>query len=175
MNSKPLYRKENKRTHNGWGWYYFFSEKYRHHRNGKNVNLSDKVSIKRHSVYDRVGYDYTPLIRFLHSHVGQSWPEVFHECQSRLNDLQPLLKMVVNVNERGLVVNNHPDGNLPKVCSTSEDSYWSTLFVDEDGLLQFVDKDYVQPPLSIRPEFTDTWNGKPNYHPDDTSIEIGER
>ena len=71
--------------------------------------------------------------------------------------------MVVNVNERGLIVNNHPDGHLPKACSTSEDSYWSTLFVDKDGMLQFVDKDYVQPPLSIRPEFTDTWNGKPNY------------
>jgi hypothetical protein len=50
--------------------------------------------------------------------------------------------MVVNVNELGVVVDNYPGRDLPDyVCrSLGEESYWSALWVDADGLLQFVDK-----------------------------------
>ena len=82
---------------------------------------------------------------------------------------KPLTWMVVNVNERGLVVNNHFGADLPKWCSEGgEESYWSALWVDDDGILQFVDKDfniadvYKEDWEARYPrELTVSWNGKP--------------
>ena len=167
MEKKPLYRKENKRTHNGWAWYFYPKERYRFERHKNFDDQIERMSIKKHSMF-RTGYDYTPLIRFLHSHVGDVWADIFCECQARLNNITPLTRMVVNVNKRGLVVDNYPCEELPKYCEVGEDSYWSTLYVDEEGVLQFVDKDYHKPPVSNSLAFTDTWNGEPQYPNDET-------
>ena len=167
MEKKPLYRKVNKRTHNGWAWYYYPKYRYRFDRHKEVDTQIERMPVKKHSIF-RTGYDYTPLFRFLHSHVGDVWTDIFRECQARLNDMKPLTRMVVNVNERGLVVDNYPDRELPKYCIESEDGYWSTLYVDEEGVLQFVDKDYHKPPVSISLAFTDSWNGEPQYPNDET-------
>ena len=71
------------------------------------------------------------------------------------------MRMVVNANERGLVVDRNPDGNMEKYCFMGEMSAWSTLYVDEVGLLQFVDKDYVKTDENPYPEQTFTFNGIP--------------
>ena len=47
----------------------------------------------------------------------------------------------MNVNERGLVTDNHAGTDLPGMFGGPE-SYWSALWVDENGLLQFVDDVY---------------------------------
>ncbi|MBQ6155393.1 MAG: hypothetical protein IJK22_02215 [Bacteroidales bacterium] len=139
----PLYRKVNKRTHNGY-WHYVSTPKlkYRYERGKKQDVLPRHSPIKRHNSSYQTGYDYTPLIKFLHAHVGQEWNAVYQECVSRLDSPKPLTWMVVNVNERGVVVDNYPGRDLPDyVCgSLGEESYWSALWVDADGLLQFVDK-----------------------------------
>ena len=139
----PLYRKVNKRTHNGWSWYQFSHNRYRYERGKKQDVLPERLPIKRCDSTFRTGYDYTPLIKFLHAHVGQPWDEVYQECVSRLDSPRPITWMVVNVNERGLVVDNYPGREMPDYVGRSlgEESFWSALWVDADGLLQFVDKD----------------------------------
>ena len=159
MDKKPLYRKVNKITHNGWGWYVYPKCRYRFDKEPDGTIRRQPVKKKSGNL--RVGYDYTPLCRFLHAHVGQQWLPLFQECQSRLNDIKPLMRMVVNVNERGLVVDRNPDGNMEKYCFMGEMSAWSTLYVDEVGLLQFVDKDYVKTDENPYPEQTFTFNGIP--------------
>lgn len=96
----PLYRKVNKRTHNGWSWYQFSHNRYRY--------------------------------------------------------------------ERGLVVNRNPNGEMSAWCCVGgEESYWSTLWVDDDGLLQFVNPDYSWIEANrdhvdefYSGEWTISWNGK---------------
>ena len=164
MDKKPLYRKINKKTHNGWASYTFRKERYRFERGKKQNYLPEHSPIKRSSSFT-TGYDYSPLYHFLLTHVGQVWGPVFQECQYRLDKLSPMTYMVVNVNEHGIVVDNHPDGVLPDFFRC-EDSYWSTLWVDEKGILQFVNKDFnlediVDTLKYPTKEFTITWNGRP--------------
>lgn len=172
MEKKPLYRKVNKRTHDGWAWYYYRKERYRFERHKKSYTQAAKMPIKKHSMF-RTGYDYTPLFRFLHSHVGNVWADIFCECQARLNDIEPLTWMVVNVNKHGLVVDNYlPNGESREYFRVGE-SYWSTLYVDEDGVLQFVDKDFYRPHSVQMGEInyfdtTESWNGEPQYPNDET-------
>ena len=153
MQKKPIYRKLNE-----VGTYGHLEPltKYRFDRH-KKTPVGNKMRTK----HKEFRYDYAPLFRFLLSKVGQPWEPIFQECQSRLNDIKPLMRMVVNVNERGLVVDRNPDGNMEKYCFMGEMSAWSTLYVDEVGLLQFVDKDYVKTDENPYPEQTFTFNGIP--------------
>lgn len=165
----PLYRKVNKRTHNGfWHYIQIGKLKYRYERGKKQDVLPEKEPIKQHNSFHRTGYDYTPLIKFLHAHVGQSWDEVCQECISRLDSPKPITWMVVNINERGLVVNRNPNGEMSAWCCVGgEESYWSALWVDDDGLLQFVNPDYSWIEVNrdhvnefYSGEWTISWNGK---------------
>lgn len=164
----PLYRKVNKRTHNGWSWYQFSHNRYRYERGKKQDVLPERLPIKRCDSTFRTGYDYTPLIKFLHAHVGQPWDEVYQECVSRLDSPEPITWMVVNINERGLVVNRNPNGEMSAWCCVGgEESYWSALWVDDDGLLQFVNPDYSWIEANrdhvdefYSGEWTISWNGK---------------
>ena len=82
--------------------------------------------------------------------------------------------MVVNVNERGLVVDRGYEAynrffqyddtydGMKKGFRYGSDSYWSTLFVDSDGILQFVDETYVEPYHNAHcPWMMQSWNGEP--------------
>ena len=171
MNKKPLYRKKNKILHNGWSSYHFPRARYRFERHSKKVEEAvDHLPVKRYQKYHRTGYDYTPLIRFLHAHVGQAWDPVFQECRQRLDNTKPLTWMVENVNERGQVVRTTDPEELQKCFWLGEWSYWSSLYVDENGLLQFVDKDFdILEALSVNyicMGETVTWNGQPVKIPD---------
>lgn len=167
----PLYRKVNKRTHNGSNYLYFYTkQRYRFDRDKKQDVLPEKTAIKRHNSIHRTGYDYTPLYKFLHAHVGQPWDAIYQECVSRLESPEPITYIVMNVNKRGLVTDNHPGIDLPKMIYDGIESYWSALWVDEDGLLQFVDDvysiaddNYFMEDLDMRypRSLTVTWNGKP--------------
>ena len=154
----PLYRKVNKRTHNGF-WHYVSIPKlkYRYERGKKQDVFPEHLPIKRHNSIYQTGYDYTPLIKFLHAHVGQEWNAVYQECVSRLDSSKPITWMVVNVNERGLVVDNYPNEELPKCVGRSlgEESYWSALWVDDEGILQFVDANY-----SLLDDLTEEWKSR---------------
>ena len=72
------------------------------------------------------GLDYTPLYRFLISKVGAQWDEVFSEAKSRLDKTDPIFTLVaLHEHEKKAIVR------------TDESTYFSGLFVDEDGLLSF--------------------------------------
>lgn len=169
MEKKPLYRKINKKTHNGWAWNEFPKARYRFERGKKRDHLPEHQSIKRKNQFSSwgSGYDYTPLFKFLHAHVGQAWNPVFQECISRLDKPAPITWMVVNVNERGLVVDRHPNEELSPFVRCGNESYWSALWVDEDAILQYVDKDFTIEGTWLEKlteyysgEWTVTWNGK---------------
>ena len=166
MEKKPLYRKVNKITHNGFRFYSQETDRYRNERHMKQDVLPTQLSIKRKQ--SRHDNDYAPLYKFLLSRVGCKWDEAFSECVSRLDKAEPIFDMVVNVNPKGMVVDKALE-DLPKgfhdyrACDDSR-TYWSTLYVDDNGSLQFVDEHYV---IDVDDELygilTASWNGNPIY------------
>ncbi|MBR5028611.1 MAG: hypothetical protein IKX51_05255 [Bacteroidales bacterium] len=169
---KPLYRKVNKITHNGIRYYCQETDRYRNERNKKNKSLPNQLPIKRKQ--NRHDNDYAPLYRFLLSRVGCNWDEVWNECISRLDKVEPVLDMVVNVNKKGLAVDTsirYPEG-LPEMfhdfraCDDSQ-TFWSTLYVDSNGILQYVDEHYTIDDADWQDDLygilTASWNGKPIY------------
>lgn len=121
---KPLYRKENKVS---------LSNKY-------NVSTGSEYRYQRHSkaflnddrnhksmTSGKYGYDYTPLFKFLLSKVGSDWDKIYAEAKARLNDPEPIFWMVaLQESERRSIVR------------LGDSTYYSGLFVDDDGILAIV-------------------------------------
>ena len=172
MDKKPLYRKVNKRTHNGIRHFCLESERFRTERHRKQKHYPERIAIKRKQ--SRHDNDYAPLYRFLLSRVGWPWDETFMECRQRLDKIDPVMDMVVNVNRRGVVVDksiDFPDGH-PKCFRdwrANDDSYtyWSALEVDSNGILQYVDSSFELSSADDCDElygvYTASWNGKAIY------------
>ena len=76
------------------------------------------------------GLDYTPLFRFLLSKVGCKWDEVFSEAKSRLDKTEPIF---------WLEALNEPEKK--DYVRMGEASYYSGLYVDENGVLQITNPD----------------------------------
>ncbi|MCQ2280748.1 MAG: hypothetical protein MJZ49_08125 [Bacteroidales bacterium] len=192
MPSKPLYRKINKavtrRTE-------MFGPKKRakhdrHTKAGQRKSMGSQNNWKS----EMSMYDYAPLFQFLLKKVGCHWDEVWKECQERLNIIDPVLIMVVNVGRNGLIVPFNEYSSPPKntweeiLCDSDvesvytpdvetlratslpqywpcfrsgEDRYFSTLYVDENHLLQYVDPNYIPAPQGEYYNGTETFNGKP--------------
>jgi hypothetical protein len=118
---EPLYRKVNTRTHHvrreAGG-------EFRHERS-RNDWESTRGSMHPNT---RHGHDYTPLHRFLLSRVGQRWMSVRSEAASRVDDESQISWMVAE------------QGEERRDCvRTGENSYFSGLFVDAEGVLRIVD------------------------------------
>jgi hypothetical protein len=118
---EPLYRKVNTRTHHvrreAGG-------EFRHERS-RNDWESTRGSMHPNT---RHGHDYTPLHRFLLSRVGQPWVGVRSEAASRVDDESQISWMVAE------------QGEERRACvRTGENSYFSGLFVDAEGVLRIVD------------------------------------
>lgn len=145
---EKLYRKENK-VSLSTKYYVCNGEEYRHTRHTKRHrgNFEPMKSGK-------YGYDYTPLFRFLLSKIGQKWNDVYSEAKSRLDKEEPIWYMV----------------SLEKVEDTSdfqpgyfrygEHSYWSKLFVDDEGILRKLNESPPALKLSCTC-CTHSFNGKP--------------
>ncbi len=73
------------------------------------------------------GRDYTPLFRFLVSRAGKGWDEVFSEAKSRLDTTDPIYLIVART-----------DDEKKEVVRVGESSYFSGMYIDDDGLLQLV-------------------------------------
>lgn len=103
------------------------------------------------------GLDYTPLFRFLISKVGSKFNDVYSEAKSRLDKPDPIFYLVAR-----------SELEKKEVVRVSDDTYFSGLFVDNNGLLQFVNKDIVGTEKDIFSNsidfgFSYTFNGK-LYH-----------
>jgi hypothetical protein len=118
---KPkLYRKVNTKAR---GVNHSFGGDFKHSRNRKGETLEQTKG----SMFGKKerGLDYTPLFRFLLSKVGFAWDEVFSEAKSRLHKYEPIFWIVA--------LNNQDKKEYVRV---GESSYFSGLFVDDNGILQ---------------------------------------
>ncbi|MEX2668371.1 hypothetical protein [Candidatus Uabimicrobium amorphum] len=114
-NKKPLYRKVNTKAK---GVHHHFGGDYSTNRHSKN-NVVGMSKGKRR------GLDYTPLFKFLLSKVGQPWDKVHSEAVSRLDREEPIYYIV-----------SLDKSSAKDVVLVGESSYFSGLFVDEQGILQ---------------------------------------
>ena len=113
---EPLYRKVNTSAH---GVRHRFGGDYREDRR-RPISLGMKQGVRR-------GLDYTPLFRFLQSKVGQPWNDVHREAVARLDRPDPLDWIVARTRDDGI-----------ESVRTGESTYFSGLYVDEDGILRKV-------------------------------------
>lgn len=142
---KPLYRSVNTRTHGV--------------RHGSGIKSRDERGTKRDATKagkgsmhsgQRHGRDYTPLFKFLLSKVGQPYSDVHKAAVARLDQVTPISWIVAE-----------GEADRQPYVRCGESSYYSGLFVDQDGLLQKVDPDLDE--TSLRPFCsccTHTFNGK---------------
>ena len=140
-----LFRKVNTKAH---GVRHDIGGDFKDSRNGKTETLQ-QIKGTMFGTKER-GLDYTPLFRFLLSKVGNNWNEVFSEAKSRLNKQEPIFWIVA--------LNDEEKRDYFRV---GESTYFSGLFVDENGVLQLVNPDLKS--VDMRPLCgccTHTFNGK---------------
>jgi len=121
---EPLYRKVNTQTHRV------------HHHVGGNYRTarpsqadSDESRGSMHGKHRR-GRDYTPLYRFLLSRVGSEWDRVYGEAVARLDRPDPIFRIVAR-----------HEGEMRDMVRVDESTYFSGLYVDDEGILRVVDPD----------------------------------
>jgi hypothetical protein len=120
---QPLYRKVNTQTHRV------------HHDIGGDYRTQRQAAEEdggRGSMHGkrRRGLDYTPLFRFLLSKVGSEWNEVYSEAVARLDRPDPIFWMVA--------LHEHERREMVRA---GESSYYSGLYVDDEGILRAVNPD----------------------------------
>lgn len=120
IQKKPLYRKVNTKARNV---HHNTGGDFRHSRHQKRESLAQTKG--KMSARQERGLDYTPLFRFLLSKVGTTWNEVFSEAKARLDKTEPIFWMVA--------LNPAEKEDCVRIGETS---FFSGLFVDDDGILQ---------------------------------------
>lgn len=143
---EPLFRKVNTRAR---GVRHNFGGEYRWRRG----DLEDDRTGMASGV--RRGLDYTPLLRFLLSRVGDDWDEVHSEAVSRLDKPDPIFWLVALRKEEG-----------KEVVRIGESTYFNGLYVDEQNRLRVVAPEIG--PESLEPSCaccTHTLNGHPFLRP----------
>jgi len=123
MQKPPLYRSRNTRTH---GIPRERGGDYRHERHAKSTRVSEATRGSMHA-HQRHGRDYTPLFRFLVSHAGHRWDAVYAEAKARLDTVEPIHQLVART-----------AGERREVVRIGESSYFSGMFVDDEGILCLV-------------------------------------
>ena len=141
MNSgkkKPLFRKVNTKArgvHHGFGTDF---------KDTKSTKREPSTKMKRNV---KRGLDYTPLFKFLLSKVGKPYSATLKEATSRIEDNSVINCMVVSDTDK-------------TYFRYGESTYYSTLYVDENGLLQVVDPNVNSSTLKPScPCCTHTFNG----------------
>jgi hypothetical protein len=143
---KPkLYRKVNTKAK---GVHHGFGGDFKDSRNSKRETVQQAKGTM-FGTKER-GLDYTPLFKFLLSKVGSNWNDVFSEAKSRLDKEEPIFWIVAL----------HEDEKKDYV-RVGESTYFSGLFVDNNGILQLVDPNLKA--VDMKPFCnccTHTFNGK---------------
>ena len=71
------------------------------------------------------------LFKFLLSKVGKDWSQIYSEAKSRLDKDDPIFWIVAKT-----------ENEKQEIVRIGESSYYSGLYVDEQGLLQKVNPDF---------------------------------
>lgn len=139
---EPLYRSVNTRTHG----VRHPSGEYRWSRRRDDHTGQGAMHGKT-----RRGRDYTPLFRFLLSHVGDDWDAVHAEAVSRLDSPEPIFWIVALT-----------ESERKPIVLIGESTFFSGLYVDDANRLALVDPDLrierLKPGCAC---CTHTFNGKP--------------
>ncbi|PCJ56316.1 MAG: hypothetical protein COA79_19295 [Planctomycetota bacterium] len=139
---KLLYRKVNTKARGVW---HLKGPKYKHSRNAKSENKS------RMTQGHRRGLDYTPLYNYLISKVGQPWEDIYSFALPRV-ECEDFIFRIVSIDK---------DLAEEYIC-VGENSYYSVLLVDSEGVLEFanpkIDHHSLTPDCSC---CTHSFNGKP--------------
>jgi len=146
----PLYRKVNTRARNH---HHRTGPDYRHQRNTKREKAAVEAEVKRGKMSQgtRRGLDYTPLFRFLISKVGEEWSVVYQEARARLDREDPIFWLVAR-----------SDAEKKPFVRIGEASYYSGLFIDQQGRLARVDPDLTNDDIEpLCGCCTHTFNGLP--------------
>lgn len=143
---KPLYSKVNTTCHGG----------KIHHGNQKEYSRHKKEDIliksKMRGGDQNHGLNFSPLYAFLRKNVGKNWNELRSEIKYRIpkkssRNIDPFDGTVLSFKEyQGLT----EDELSRPYFGNSESSYHSLLFVDEQGDLQFVNKDFEPEKIKIK-------------------------
>ena len=142
---KPLYRKVNTKAR---GVRHDFGGDFKHLRRKKRDTI-EQARGSMHGKRER-GLDYTPLFRFLLSKVGSKWNDVFSEARSRLDKTDPIYWLVAL----------NPEDKEDYV-RTGESTYFSGMYVDQEGLLQLSNPELKAKDLTPFCDCcTHTFNGK---------------
>ena len=145
MTKEPLYRKVNTLAR---GVHHNFGGDARQDRKAKGAKSSDITRGTMHGTHRR-GLDYTPLFRFLLSKVGADWTEVHSEAVSRLDQPDAIFWLVA--------LQEHERRDVVRV---GESTYFSGLYVDDEGKLRKVDPTYGPETLPLLCDCcTHTFNG----------------
>lgn len=172
---KPLYRKRD-RVNDRRAYRPKYSWQRHIKKNQANTleeldNLPQHTPIKKRRKYiicfGDESFDYTPLYKYLLTQVGQKWKKVVKYIRPRLNDMAPVESMVLNPNGNIDIaklrwnLNPRTVGKIPAIFDIDEDTWFSTLYVDKEGILQFVNpksKDFVKYP-TYGSEWGSSYNG----------------
>ncbi|MFD2909686.1 hypothetical protein ACFSX9_13190 [Flavobacterium ardleyense] len=142
---EPLYRKVNTRARNV---HHNFGGDFKYSRNKKQETL-EQTKGTMYGTKER-GLDYTPLFRFLLSRVGSDWNEIFSEAKSRLDKIEPIF-ILVSLKEI----------EKEDIIRVGESTYFSGMYVDDDGILQLAKPTLKTTELKHYCECcTHTFNGK---------------
>lgn len=119
-----LYRKVNTTAH---GVHHAKGGDYRDERNSRTTKDDEALRGSMHGGHRR-GLDYTPLFKFLLSKRGQAWDDVYSEAVKRLDRSEPIFWVVAL-----------PEDERQRYIRVGESSFFSGMYVDEEGTLQVVD------------------------------------
>ena len=144
---EPLFRKVNTRAR---GVHHRFGGDFAGERHAKAMNATDATHLPMNGD-DRRGLDYTPLFRFLLSREDEPWGQTFSDAVARLDQTAPIFEMVaLRAEDRKGVVRG------------GDNSYYSGMFVDDDGILRRVAPDITVEQLVPSCDCcTHTFNGVP--------------
>lgn len=154
---KPLYRKINRTpVTDMWKGGEYRWDRAKH----KKSDLKFEKMIKRGKGYS--DYDYAPLYYFLLSKVGQDWTAIHSEAVSRLPNIKDGKEHVWDIVFRPYEYTGNPKDMCP-YTRYGDDSYYSTLYIDENNILRKVDPDFHVEKLNnyyLWGRGTPTFNGK---------------
>lgn len=138
QDKKPLYRTVNTRTHG-----------VRYHRGSSPDSKNDrntKDGLKKSMESRKLGLDFKPLFMFLQSKVGEKWDDVYSEAKSRIPDSESsVIQWIFGEHDTVRIGDN---------------KYFSTLIVDEDGILQKKSDIGIESMFPSCSCCTHTFNGK---------------
>ena len=118
---KMLYRKVNTKARNV---HHHTGEDFKHSRNGKKeISSKMKQGVKR-------GLDYTPLYKYLIKQVGKNWDDIYSKVLPRVLDEESIFHIVSKNKE-----------TAQDYCRIGESSYFSGLFINENGVLEITNKE----------------------------------